>query len=97
MDHYNFEWDTGKAQENRRKHGVSFEQAATVFYDPRAASIYDSQHSGKEDRWITMGISTTAGLLVVHHTFQEIDSSHVRLRIFSCRKATSAEVKQYGD
>jgi len=97
MDHYNFEWNPGKAQENRRNHGVSFEQAATVFQDPRAASVYDSQHSGKEDRWITMGISTTSGLLVVHHTFEEIDSSHVRIRIFSSRKATASEIKQYGE
>jgi uncharacterized DUF497 family protein len=95
MVYYDFEWDPEKAQQNRRKHGVAFEQAATVFHDPRAASVFDEEHSAAEDRWITMGISASGGLLVVHHTFQEVDDTRVRIRIFSSRKATPEETRQY--
>jgi uncharacterized DUF497 family protein len=96
MVQYDFEWDPEKARQNRRKHRVSFEQGATVFHDPRAASLYDDEHSHAEDRWVTLGLSAGDGLLVVHHTFKEIDARHVRIRIFSCRKATSDEIRQYG-
>jgi len=92
---YDFEWDPLKARDNRQKHGVSFEQAATVFHDPGAASLYDDEHSDAEDRWITLGLSAAGGLLVVHHTFEELDARHVRIRIFSSRRATAAEIKQY--
>jgi len=70
---YNFEWDPKKAKTNRTKHKVSFELAATVFKDPRAISRYDDEHSGDEDRWITLGIASNGHLLVVHHTFVQID------------------------
>jgi uncharacterized DUF497 family protein len=53
---YNFEWDRHKAQLNHKKHGVRFEEAATVFKDPKALTIFDPDHSKTEDRWITMGI-----------------------------------------
>ena len=56
MMNYNFEWDPHKAQHNYRKHKIRFEEAATVFTDPRALTIFDSDHSEYEDRWITMGI-----------------------------------------
>jgi len=95
MIQYDFEWDPEKARQNRKKHGVTFDQAAGVFRDPRAASLYDTEHSETEDRWITMGLSAAGGLLVVHHTYQEIDDSHVRIRVFSSRKATPEEIKQY--
>ena len=94
---FDFEWDPGKAGLNRKKHGVSFEVAASVFRDPRAMSMYDAGHSEKEDRWVTVGLSTTGGLLVVHHTWKEIDRGHVRVRIFSSRKATQQEVEQYAE
>jgi uncharacterized protein len=94
---YDFDWDPRKAAENRKKHRVAFEQAATVFNDPRALSIYDAQHSVAEDRWITLGISESSGLLVVHHTFQETDANSVRIRIFSSRKATKGEINQYAE
>ena len=97
MTHYDFEWDAEKAGQNRRKHHVSFEQGATVFRDPRAASLYDDEHSETEDRWVTLGLSAGGGLLVVHHTFEEIDTTRVRIRIFSCRKATSDQIRQYGE
>ena len=94
---YDFEWDAGKARSNRRKHGVSFEIAVTVFRDPRTVSLFDDSHSAEEDRWITMGISAGGGLLVVHHTFEELDGNTVRIRIFSSRKATKTETEQYGE
>ena len=92
-----FEWDPQKARWNRRKHGVGCEQAATVFRNPRAASLYDQEHSEAEDRWITLGISATGKLLVVNHTFQEVDDACILIRIFSCRKAATQEREQYGE
>jgi hypothetical protein len=94
---YDFEWDPGKERGNFRKHGVRFEQATTIFRDPRALSLYDTEHSGTEDRWITLGLSASGGVLVVHHTFKEVGPSTVRIRIFSSRKATKYEVEQYSE
>lgn len=96
MIQYNFDWDPEKARANLRKHGVSFEEAATVFLDPRMLTIYDDEHSELEDRWITLGESVSGRLLVVCHTFRERSSESVALRIFSSRKATQRERRQYG-
>jgi len=96
MVEYIFEWDPKKAERNRRAHGVGFEQAATVFTDPKALSVYDTGHSKQEDRWVTLGLSADRGLLVVCHTFEWTDPSAARIRIFSCRKATRYERRQYG-
>ncbi len=74
---------------------MSFEDAATVFKDPNALSIFDDDHSIKEERWITLGISASGKLLVTCHTFQGIDSKTCVIRIFSSRKATKKESKQY--
>jgi len=92
---YNFEWDPQKAMVNYRKHGVRFEEAATVFRDPKALTIFDPDHSEFEDRWITMGISNKGRLLIVCHTFKEMDENAVQIRIFSSRKATKRERKLY--
>lgn len=92
---YDFEWDSAKAKTNIRKHRVSFERAATVFLDPHAISIYDNEHSEKEDRWITMGRDNNETLLVVSHTFRKIDETSYTVRIISGRKATKREAKQY--
>ena len=62
------EWDPNKAASNLDKHGVSFEEASTVFFDPLALTIPDPEHSFDEDRFITMGLSASAQLLVVVHT-----------------------------
>src|ERR1051325_8381676 len=62
---YDFEWDAQKAKQNVRKHGVSFERAATVFLDPNALSIFDPEHSAGEDRWITLGMDWQGVMLVV--------------------------------
>lgn len=92
---YRFEWDPSKA--HRKKHGLGFEQAAAVFTDPKAVSLYDTDHSSNEDRWITLGLSAKSGLVVVCHTFDWIDPSTARIRIFSCRKATRDESRQYAE
>jgi uncharacterized DUF497 family protein len=92
---FNFEWDPKKAQSNKRKHRISFEQAASVFRDPRAASVYGEGHSEPEDQWVTIGLSQGGGVLVVCHTFKQIDPTTVAIRIISSRKATKREVRQY--
>lgn len=92
---YNFEWDPKKANTNRLKHKINFEDAATVFKDPRALTIYDQTHSEYEDRWITLGLTSNGSLLVVCHTFDEIDNELTIIRIISSRKATKKEKEQY--
>jgi len=92
---YNFEWDAKKAKSNFKNHGVRFEQAATIFKDPRALTIFDDEHSEKENRWITMGLSANGVLLIVHHTFKEETEETISIRIFSSRKATKKEQRQY--
>ena len=84
-----------KSEIEFHKHGVSFEDAATVFQDANALSIFDDEHSIKEERWITLGISSSGRLLVTCHTFQKLDSRTCVIRIFSSRKATKKESKQY--
>ncbi|MDT8322454.1 MAG: BrnT family toxin [Xanthomonadales bacterium] len=66
---YHFEWDPAKAAGNRRKHGVGFELAATVFRDPLALSCFDEEHSEAEERWVTLGLAGNGRLLAVVHTF----------------------------
>ena len=95
MINYNFEWDLNKARSNQEKHEVSFEEAATVFKDSRALSIFDDEHSADEDRWATIGISNSGRQLIVCHTFQKNDEENISIRIFSGRKATKRESKQY--
>lgn len=92
---YNFEWDSRKAGLNFRKHKISFEDAATVFKDPRSISLYDSEHSSDDERWITLGIGGNGALIVVVHTFEEQDEHNCKIRIISARKATKKETKQY--
>ena len=94
---YTFEWDPRKAHENRDKHDVAFDEAATVFRDSKALSIFDPDHSETEDRWITMGISEKGRLLVVIHTFREGSEDAVTIRIISSRIATKKETKRYGE
>ena len=93
---YSFEWDPPKAAANLRKHGISFELAATVFLDPGALSLYDRAHSeAGEDRWITLGMDAPGRLLVVCHTWREADEGAASCRIISARKATKTEARQY--
>jgi len=92
---YNFEWDPQKAATNVRKHGVSFEHAATVFRDPEALSLFDHKHSADEDRWITLGLDNRGQLLVVCHTWRETETGAASCRIISARPASRKEATQY--
>jgi uncharacterized protein len=85
-----FEWDPKKAKLNYKKHKVTFDEAATVFYDPLLATFNDEEHSITEHRFITIGFSSEGYLLVVSHT--ERDSA---LRIISARRATAHERKKH--
>lgn len=87
-----FEWDPRKDAANRRKHGVSFEEAQSVFFDENAIQFYDEDHSEQEDRFIMLGLSIRSRILVVCHC--ERISGEV-IRIISARKATSSERKFY--
>lgn len=86
----NFEWDPRKAAENLRKHGVSFDEAATVFGDALALTFPDPDHADAEERLLTFGKSIQYRLLVVSHT-----PRHPRIRIISARRATRRERKIY--
>ena len=94
---YDLEWDPKKAHANIGKHGTSFEDGATIFNAPNALTLFDTEHNDNEDRWITLGISKSGSFLVVCHTFHEVDKESCVIRIFSCRKATKNEIKQYGE
>ncbi len=88
-----FAWDDAKAEENRRKHGVSFEEALTVFADENGRLKHDPDHSQEEDRFILLGFSAKLRVLIVCHAYRENDEV---IRIISARKATPNERKQYG-
>ena len=86
-----YTWDARKASANLRQHGVSFEEAATVFLDPGARTFYDPDHSESEHRFITIGFSANQRLLFVAHADQDEET----VRIISARKATTREDKDY--
>ena len=92
---YRFDWDPVKARDNRRKHDVTFEQAATVFNDPLAVSVPDEEHGNAEDRWVTVGRARNGMLLVVVHTYHGVGVDAARVRIISARRATGRERRQY--
>lgn len=87
-----FEWDEPKARANVKKHGISFDEAKTVFYDERARLISDPDHSDDEDRFILLGYSSGLKLLVVCHCYRADDGV---IRIISARKATRREAASY--
>ena len=86
----NFEWDQKKAKSNRKKHGIDFDEAATVFLDPFSVTIPDHDHSAEEQRYIDIGSSEKGRVLVVVYTDRSVN-----VRIISCRKATYSERKYY--
>lgn len=92
MEDIRFEWDPRKNAANQRKHGVSFEEAQTVFSDERALLIDDPDHSAEEDRFIMLGLSAALRTLVVCHCYWEADDV---IRIISARKATRSERSEY--
>jgi len=85
-------WDDKKNEINKKKHGVSFDEARTVFYDENAIRYYDPDHSDEEDRFLMVGVSQKLRILIVCHCFREDDSV---IRIISARKATKGEEDNY--
>jgi uncharacterized DUF497 family protein len=88
-----FEWDPLKAVANLKKHAVSFEEAQSVFYDEFAVQFFDEEHSTIEDRFLMLGLSSMARLLLVCHCEQESVNT---IRIISARRATNRESAFYG-
>ena len=87
-----FSWNPDKAAANQKKHGVSFEEAQSVFYDDFAIQFYNAQHSGTEDRFLMLGLSSQSRIIIVCHCEQ--DAGHA-IRIISARKATKNERQYY--
>ena len=94
MNEITFVWDERKNQENQRKHGISFEEATTIFADENARLIRDTDHSESEDRFILLGFSAKLRILVVVYAYRQDEKV---VRIISARKATSKERRQYGN
>ncbi|MCE7986833.1 MAG: BrnT family toxin [Caldilinea sp. CFX5] len=92
---YHFEWDPAKDRSNIRRRQISFRRASTVFRDPHQLTLYDEDHSEREERWVTFGLDSAGVLLAVVHTFTEMGVSACRIRIISARKAEPPEVAQY--
>jgi uncharacterized protein len=88
-----FDWDPAKARENLRKHGVSFEEAQTVFDDESALLLDDPDHSVGEQRFVLLGLSAPLRVLLVVHSYRVDDDV---IRLISARKATRSERAQYG-
>lgn len=92
MECIQFEWDENKNHINQNKHNISFEEAKTVFYDDEALVIDDPDHSEAEERFIILGLSNKANLLIVCHCYRASDAV---IRIISARRATKTESKFY--
>jgi len=92
MNPLRFEWESQKASANLKKHGVSFEEAKSVFYDERARLISDPDHSEDEDRFILLGLSHSLRVILVCHCYR---SKGNVIRIISARKASNRELKAY--
>jgi uncharacterized DUF497 family protein len=87
-----FQWDEQKNAINQQKHGISFEEAESVFFDDYALQFWDEEHSQEEERFLLLGRSSRMRLLLIVHCFREEDSI---IRIISARKATKTECKEY--
>ena len=94
MSNIDFAWDARKSSANLKKHGVSFEEAQTVFLDDRARLMPDPEHSTHEHRFVLLGMSATLRLVVVCHCYRDNDSI---IRIISARKATAQERNFYAE
>jgi uncharacterized protein len=93
MEGLQFIWDEKKNQANRRKHGVTFEEAQTAFFDERAKVYFDPDHSENEERFILLGVSYRLRTLIVCHCYREEESL---IRIISARRADRREQEDYG-
>ena len=94
MSELSFDWDSRKNTANQRKHGISFEEAATVFSDEQALLIDDPEHSSDEERFVLLGMSAALRARVVCHCYREGDDL---IRIISARKATRKERSMYAE
>jgi len=92
MSDLRFEWDERKNRENQQKHGVSFEEARSVFYDQQAVEFYDDSHGDTEDRFLLLGVSGRLRVLMVCHCLRQAGNV---IRIISARKATRNEQNEY--
>ena len=90
-----FSWDTGKALQNYDKHGVPFEEAATVFADPEALDWEDLEHAVSEQRWKRLGFSTGGRVLLVICALRRLKNGTETIRIISARKASRKERQAY--
>lgn len=87
-----FEWDENKNRTNQHKHGISFDEAKTVFYDENAILFDDPEHSEEEERFLIIGVTTSEKICIVSHCYRDADKI---IRLISARKATKAERKTY--
>jgi uncharacterized DUF497 family protein len=92
MTSIDFEWDKKKENTNLKKHGVSFDEAKTVFYDEHAVQYFDPDHSDAEDRFLLLGMSFKLRAIVVCHCFRKEETT---IRIISARKANQDEETEY--
>ena len=92
MEYISFEWDKTKSLKNEKKHGISFKEAQSVFYDESAVEFFDDTHSDDEDRFLLLGRSNNFRILMICHCVRENES---KIRIISARKATKKEQKAY--
>lgn len=92
MNNLHFTWDEDKNKTNQKKHGISFDEAKTVFFDENAVEFQDPDHSKEEDRFILLGFSFKLRILVVCYCYRENDTV---IRIISARKATNKEGLNY--
>ena len=92
MSNIRFEWDARKSSVNKKKHGISFEEARTVFFDENAKLINDPDHSEDEERFVLLGVSSSLKVMLVCHCYREEGNV---VRIISARKASTLESKQY--
>lgn len=92
---FQFEWDDAKAHANARKHGIGFEAASFIFYDPRLLTVADIEHSETEERWFSIGMASNGVLLSVVYLWSDTDSAAIKIRLISARRARRAECLQY--
>ncbi len=92
MNRLRFEWDNEKDKLNQKKHGISFDEAKSVFYDDQAIQFWDDNHSNLEERFLLLGRSSKMRILLIVHCYRQQESV---IRIISARKATTNESKQY--
>jgi uncharacterized protein len=92
---FDFEWDANKAASNLAKHGVAFAEAATVLNDVLSLTVFDAAHSTFEERWFTLGMSSSGQLLALSHTFAQTGDASAKVRLISARAATRHERRSY--